>query len=140
MKSDMNPDGFEPEIIVFVCGWCAAVAVDAAATVRMDTAPVRMIRVLCSGMVDPGYVVKAFASGADAVLLVGCPEGNCHYISGNTKALRRYFLLKKLLIQLGVDEDRFRLEWIAHSDQQRYVEVVNEMRAKAHALGPMALC
>jgi len=136
----MSHNGFKPKIIVFVCGWCSAVAVDAAARMdSMEIRSVRIVRVLCSGMVDPGYVIKAFASGADAVLVVGCPPGNCHYISGNIKALRRSVLLKKLLAQLGIDEDRFRLEWIAHSEQHRYLDVVNEISDKVHALGPMAI-
>jgi coenzyme F420-reducing hydrogenase delta subunit len=136
----MRPDNFEPKIIVFVCGWCCAVAVDAAGMEPNPKSSVRIVRVLCSGMVDPGYVIKAFASGADAVLIVGCPEGNCHYISGNVKALRRAMLLKKLLVQLGVDENRFRLEWIAHSEKDRYLKVVNEMSDKVNAMGPITVC
>ena len=135
----MSHNGFEPKIIVFVCGWCSAVAVDAAATARIGTSSVRIVRVMCSGMVDPGYVVKSFAGGADAVLVVGCPQGNCHYISGNVKALRRFSLLKKLLTQLGVNQDRFRLEWIAHSEKHRYLQVVKEMSETVKTLGPMAV-
>ncbi len=135
----MTSRGFSPKIVVFVCAWCAKVAVDAAMD-PMQNSSVRVVCVRCSGMVDPGYVIKAFASGADAVLIVGCPEGNCHYISGNVKTLRRFFLLKKLLAQLGMDEDRFRLEWIAHCEPHRYVDAVNEMSEKLHALGPLAVC
>ena len=108
---------FEPKIIAFLCNWCAYVAADTAGIARYKQKPnVRVIRVLCSGMVDPSYVLKAFAKGADAVLVGGCHPGDCHYISGNFKAMRRAPLLNRLLKELGVEKGRFRLEWIAASD------------------------
>lgn len=131
----MNP--FEPKIIAFLCNWCSYVAADAAGVSRFKQAPnIRAIRVFCSGMVDPGYVIKAFASGADAVLVAGCHPGDCHYISGNIKAFRRSFLLDKLLTELGVEKGRFRLEWIAASESPRYAEVVNEIASEVKKLGP----
>jgi F420-non-reducing hydrogenase iron-sulfur subunit len=97
-----------------------------------------VIRVFCSGMVDPGYVVKAFASGADGVLVAGCHPGDCHYIAGNIKALRRARLLEKLLLELGVEKGRFRLEWIAASESPRYVQVINTLTDEIRRLGPFA--
>jgi F420-non-reducing hydrogenase iron-sulfur subunit len=128
---------FEPKILAFLCNWCSYVAADAAGVSRLQQMPnVRIIRVFCSGMVDPSYVVKAFSLGADGVLIAGCHPGDCHYISGNIKALRRSFLLKKLLSELGQAEGRFRLEWIAASEPQRYVKVINQMIEEVRKLGP----
>ncbi len=128
---------FDPKIIAFLCNWCSYVAADAAGVSRLKQAPnIRVVRVFCSGMVDPGYVIKAFASGADGVLVAGCHPGDCHYISGNIKALRRSVLLHQLLTELGVEKGRFRLEWIAASESPRYVEVVNAMVQDIQRLGP----
>ncbi|MDQ7781735.1 MAG: hydrogenase iron-sulfur subunit [Desulfomonilaceae bacterium] len=128
---------FEPRIIAFLCNWCSYVAADAAGVARLTQLPnVRVIRVNCSGMVDPSYVMKAFADGADGVLIGGCHPGDCHYISGNIKTLRRSFLLKSLLRELGVEDGRFRLEWIAASEGPRYAKVVNEMVEEIRSLGP----
>jgi F420-non-reducing hydrogenase iron-sulfur subunit len=128
---------FEPKIIAFLCNWCSYVAADAAGVSRFtQQANVRVIRVFCSGMVDPSYVIKAFASGADGVLMAGCFPGDCHYISGNIKAMRRAPLLSKLLTELGVEKKRFRLEWIAASDSVPYARVINEMCDTIRQLGP----
>jgi len=130
---------FEPKIVAFLCNWCSYVAADAAGVARLVQRPnVRIIRVFCSGMVDPSYVIKAFASGADGVLVAGCHPGDCHYLSGNIKALRRSFLLRKLLSELGVDEKRFRLAWIAASEPTLYAKTMNEMTEEIRALGPYA--
>ena len=130
---------FEPKIIAFLCNWCAYVAADTAGISRYKQKPnVRVIRVFCSGMVDPSYVVKAFATGADGVLMGGCHPGDCHYISGNIKALRRSFLLKKLLTEMGVEDGRFRLEWIAASDAPQYAEIINQMSEEVGSLGPFS--
>jgi F420-non-reducing hydrogenase iron-sulfur subunit len=88
-------------------------------------------------MVDPSYVMKAFSSGADGVLVAGCHPGDCHYISGNVKALRRSVLLKKLLLELGLERDRFRLEWIAASESPLYAQVINKMTEEIRRLGPL---
>lgn len=128
---------FQPKIIAFLCNWCSYVAADAAGVSRMIQPPnVRVIRVACSGMVDPSYVIKAFALGADGVLIGGCWPGDCHYISGNIKAMRRAPFLKKLLAALGVEPERFRLEWIAASEPNRYAQVVREMTEVIRRLGP----
>jgi len=131
---------FEPKILAFLCNWCSYVAADSAGVLRLTQQPnVRIIRMFCSGMVDPSYVVKAFSSGADGVLIAGCHPGDCHYISGNIKAMRRSFLLKKLLSELGLGEGRFRLEWIAASEPQLYVKVLNQMIEEIRLLGPNPL-
>ncbi|MCG6880694.1 MAG: hydrogenase iron-sulfur subunit [Deltaproteobacteria bacterium] len=131
---------FEPKIIAFLCNWCAHVAADTAGIARYKQTPnVRVIRVLCSGMVDPSYVLKAFAKGADAVLVGGCHPGDCHYISGNFKTMRRAPLLNRLLKELGVEKGRFRLEWIAASDAPQYAEIINQMTEEVRKLGPFSL-
>jgi len=131
---------FEPKIITFLCNWCSYVAADAAGVSRfMQQTNVRVIRVFCSGMVDPSYVIKAFDGGADGVLVGGCFPGDCHYISGNIKAMRRAPLLAKLLNELGVEKERFRLEWIAASDSALYARVVNEMCDTIRRLGPFTM-
>jgi F420-non-reducing hydrogenase iron-sulfur subunit len=128
---------FEPKIIAFLCNWCSYVAADAAGVARFVQRPnIRVIRVFCSGMVDPSYVIKAFASGADGVLIGGCHPGDCHYLAGNIKALRRSFLLGMLLTELGVEKERFRLEWIAASESPLYAKSVNEFVEQIRSLGP----
>lgn len=132
-------NGFEPKIVAFLCNWCSYVAADAAGVARLPQKPnVRVIRVFCSGMVDPGYVMKSFASGADGVLVAGCHPGDCHYISGNIKAMRRAPLLASLLTDLGVEKGRYRLEWIAASEGPRYASIIDEMIETIRALGPFA--
>ncbi len=128
---------FEPKIVAFLCNWCTYVAADAAGVSRFVQKPnVRVIRVNCSGMVDPSSVVKAFATGADGVLIGGCWPGDCHYVSGNLKTMRRAPLLRKLLGELGVEELRFRLKWIAASEPSQFAKTVNEMTEEIRSLGP----
>jgi F420-non-reducing hydrogenase iron-sulfur subunit len=133
----MSEQEFQPKIVAFLCNWCTYVAADAAGVSRFIQKPnVRAIRVNCSGMVDPSYIVKAFASGADGVLIGGCWPGDCHYISGNIKAMRRAPLLKKLLTELGVEDQRFRLKWIAASEPSHFQKTINEMTEEIRKLGP----
>ncbi len=128
---------FQPKIVAFLCNWCTYVAADAAGVSRFVQKPnVRAIRVNCSGMVDPSYIVKAFASGADGVLIGGCHPGDCHYVSGNIKTMRRAPRLKKLLGELGVEDLRFRLKWIAASEPSLFQKTVNEMTEDIRKLGP----
>ncbi len=131
---------WEPRIVAFFCNWCTYLAADLAGTARLKYAPnTRVVRVMCSGRVDPQFVLKAFAEGADGVLIGGCHPGDCHYQEGNYKALRRYHLLKKLLPQLGIEEKRLRLEWISGSEGDRVRQVINEMVEDIRALGPLRL-
>lgn len=130
---------FEPKIVGFLCNWCSYAGADLAGTSRMAYAPnVRPIRVMCSGRVDPTFVIKAFLEGADGVLVAGChPPSDCHYQEGNLKAMRRIPLLKKMLKQLGIEEGRLRLEWVSASEGEKYARVVNEFTEQVRALGPL---
>ena len=130
---------FEPRIVVLCCNWCTYAGADLAGTSRMKYAPnVRLVRVMCSGRVDPSFVLKAFQDGADGVLVAGCHLGDCHYINGNHKTMRRFPALATMLRQFGVDEARLRLEWISASEGDVFVRVVNEMTEQVRALGPLA--
>jgi F420-non-reducing hydrogenase iron-sulfur subunit len=130
---------FEPKIVAFLCNWCSYRGADLAGTSRIKCAAnVRAIRVMCSGRVEPAFVLRAFELGADGVLVLGCHPGDCHYAEGNYKALRRMELLKRTLIQLGVGEDRFRLDWVSASEGDRFSHVVNDITEKVRALGPFA--
>jgi F420-non-reducing hydrogenase iron-sulfur subunit len=131
---------FEPKIIGLLCHWCTYTGADLAGTSRMKYAPnVRVVRVMCSGRMDPVLILKAFREGADGVLLGGCHPGDCHYLSGNMKTLRRIPLLKRMLQQLGIEPERLRLEWISASEGIRYQEVINEFVEQVRALGPLDL-
>jgi F420-non-reducing hydrogenase iron-sulfur subunit len=129
---------FEPKIIAFFCNWCTYTAADLAGVSRMKYSPnVRILRVMCSGRMDPELIVKAFQLGADGVLLGGCHPGDCHYQSGNHKALRRYKLLKKMLPQFGIQPERLRLEWISASEGDKVQRVCNEFTEQVRAMGPL---
>ena len=131
---------FEPRVIAFFCNWCTYLAADLAGTSRLKYAPnVRVVRVMCSGRVDPQFVLNAFAEGADGVLIGGCHPGDCHYQEGNYKALRRYRLLKRMLVEMGIEEQRLRLEWISASEAERFRWVMNDMVEHVRALGPLHL-
>jgi F420-non-reducing hydrogenase iron-sulfur subunit len=128
---------FEPKIVAFLCNWCSYRGADLAGTSRIKCAAnVRAIRVMCSGRVEPAFVLRAFELGADGVLVLGCHPGDCHYAEGNYKALRRMELLRRTLLQLGVEEDRFRLDWVSASEGDRFSHIVNDITEKIRALGP----
>lgn len=133
-----KPGPFEPRIVAFFCNWCTYLAADLAGTSRMKYEPnVSVIRVMCSGRVDPQFVLDAFAKGADGVLIGGCHPGDCHYQEGNYKTLRRMQLLKRLLADMGIEKERFRLEWISASEADHLKNVANEMVADIKKLGPL---
>lgn len=133
-----HQNGFEPRIVAFFCNWCTYLAADLAGTSRMKHAPnVRVVRLMCSGRVDPQFVLDAFAEGADGVLIGGCHPGDCHYQEGNYKTLRRFHLLKRVLREMGVEEERLRLEWISASEAERLKVAVNDMVEKIRTLGPL---
>ncbi|MEE8621705.1 MAG: hydrogenase iron-sulfur subunit [Syntrophobacteria bacterium] len=128
---------FEPTIIAFVCNWCTYTAADLAGTSRLAYPPnVQLIRMMCTGMVDPMYVIKALLEGADAVLISGCHPGDCHYINGNYKARRRVKLLKEILPRFGFEEDRLKLTWIGASEGVDFAATIKEMVEQVKALGP----
>jgi len=136
----LTTGAWSPKIVAFFCNWCTYLAADLAGTSRMKYAPnVRVIRVMCSGRIDPQFVLDAFAKGADGVLIGGCHPGDCHYQEGNYKTLRRFHLLKPMLKAMGLEEDRFRLEWISASEADRLKVVVDDMVEKVEKLGPLHL-
>jgi F420-non-reducing hydrogenase iron-sulfur subunit len=134
-------DGFEPKIIGFLCNWCSYAGADLAGVSRIQYPPnIRIIRVMCSGRIDPAFVLEAFKDGADGVLVAGCHlPSDCHYISGNFKALRRITLLRNVLKDLGIEPKRLRLEWISASEGDKFATVVRDMVDDVKRLGPNPL-
>lgn len=129
---------FEPKIIVFCCNWCSYAAADLAGTARMQYPDsVRIMRVLCSGMVHPELVLKAFDNGADGVMVLGCYLGECHYRNGNYKAKERFDMIGDLLEDCGYDPERFRLGWVASVEPDKFVRAVTEMTTRIQELGPL---
>ena len=129
---------FEPRIVAFFCNWCTYTGADLAGVSRLKSpANIRIIRTMCSGRVDPTFIMKAFELGADGVLIGGCHPGDCHYTEGNYKALRRVHLLKKMLQSFGIDEKRLRLEWISASEGDVYQHVATEFTQSIRSLGPL---
>lgn len=128
---------FEPRIVAFLCNWCTYAGADLAGTSRIQYPPnVRVIRLMCSGSLDPIYVNRALVEGVDGVLIGGCHPGDCHYINGNYKARRRVTILKTLLNELGFNEERVWLRWISASEGQVFADTVSQMVAKLKELGP----
>ena len=136
----MPEEKFEPKIVAFFCNWCTYMAADSAGISRMNYAPnARVVRLMCSGRIDPQFILEAFAKGADGVLIGGCHPGDCHYQEGNYKTLRRVHLLKRVLKEMGIEEGRFRLEWISAAEADRLRTTMNDMVEKVRALGPLRL-
>jgi len=136
----MTESRWEPRIVAFFCNWCTYTAADLAGVSRLKYAPnVRVVRLMCSGRVDPQFILDALAKGADGVLIGGCHPGDCHYAEGNYKTLRRMRMLRRMLTALGVEPDRVRLEWIAASEGEKLRQVVNDMVERIRALGPLNL-
>jgi F420-non-reducing hydrogenase iron-sulfur subunit len=134
-------DGFEPRIIGFLCNWCAYAGADLAGVSRIQYPPnIIIIRVMCSGRIDPAFILEAFKDGADGVLVAGCHlPSDCHYISGNFKAVRRINLLRKVLKGFGIEPERVRLEWISASEGDKFASVVRDMVDEIKRLGPNPL-
>ena len=129
---------FQPVIVGFLCNWCSYRAADLAGTSRMSyPATLRDIRIMCTGRLDPAFVLKALRGGADGVLIMGCHPGQCHYEEGNYKALRRVALLKRTLAQLGVEPERVQLGWASAAEGVVFAEKVTEMTEQIRALGPL---
>ncbi|MFN3820707.1 MAG: hydrogenase iron-sulfur subunit [bacterium] len=147
MSNDQSTSGmsshssnFEPRIVAFFCNWCTYTATDLAGTARMTYTPnARVVRIMCSGRLDPQFIFYALREGADGVLIGGCHPGDCHYQEGNYKALRRILLLKKMLPQMGIEPERVRLEWISASEGDRVQAVMKEMTEQIRSLGPLKL-
>ncbi|MDP3047615.1 MAG: hydrogenase iron-sulfur subunit [Chloroflexota bacterium] len=129
---------FEPVIVGFTCNWCSYRAADLAGMARIKYAPnVRFIRLMCSGRMDPQFVLKAFAEGADAVLITGCHPGDCHYMEQNYKTMRRFALLKKTLGSLGIEDGRVKLLWASAAEGTILAAEVDRMVADVRSLGPL---
>ena len=131
-------EGFQPRIVGFLCRWCSYLGADLAGTSRTQYPPnVVPIRVMCSGRVDPSFVLQALADGADGVLIAGCHPGDCHYQVGNYRALARYNLLQRMLEQFGIEKERVRLEWVSAAEGEKFASVVSDMTEQVRRLGPL---
>jgi F420-non-reducing hydrogenase iron-sulfur subunit len=133
-------ENFEPKIVGFLCNWCSYSGADSAGRAQKEFPPnLKIIRVMCSGRIDPQFVVKAFKEGADGVIILGCHPGDCHYKEGNYKAVRRYDLLKNALKGFGIEDNRFRLDWVSASEGEKFVTVTHEFVEAVRKLGPCVL-
>ena len=133
----MSNDEFKPLILGFCCNWCSYAGADLAGTSRLQYPPnIRIIRVMCSGMVHPNLIIEALTNGADGVLVCGCHLGDCHYLDGNRKAEARKEAIELLLDDMGIERGRFRLEWISASEGSRFAQVMREMTEQVKQLGP----
>ena len=131
-------DEFEPKIIAFLCNWCSYEGADASGRSRLDCpSSLRIVRVMCSGRVEVQFILQAFASGADGVVVLGCPLGDCHYKDGNIQLLKRFTLLKKMLEQHGVTGDRLMLDWVSAGEGVKYARLMNAMAERIRRVGPL---
>lgn len=129
---------FEPKIVAFVCNWCSYGGADSAGNARLQyPSNIKLVKVMCSGRVDPQFILTAFNNGADGVLVLGCHPGDCHYQNGNMKVLRRAKLWDKMFEQFDLEPQRCILDWVAASEGQRFAEVVNKAYEEIKALGPL---
>jgi F420-non-reducing hydrogenase iron-sulfur subunit len=130
-------DDFEPKIVGFLCNWCSYTGADLAGTSRLQyPTNIRIIKVMCSGRVNPQFVLKAFMEGADGVLVSGCHPGDCHYIEGNYHSRRKLTLLRDHLEFMGIDPGRFQISWVSASEGPKFAEVVSKFTEQVKALGP----
>jgi len=128
---------FEPRIVAFVCNWCTYAGADLAGTSRIQYAPnVRIIKLPCTGRIDPLLVLKAFEGGADAVLVSGCHPGDCHYTSGNYHARRRWSVFRKLLAFAGIGERRVYFSWVSAAEGQKFADLINAITQQVRSAGP----
>jgi coenzyme F420-reducing hydrogenase delta subunit len=136
---DASAETFEPRIVAFVCNWCTYAGADLAGTSRMQYAPnVRIIKLPCTGRIDPMFILKAFEGGADAVLVSGCHPGDCHYTSGNYHARRRWAVFHKLLDFTGIDPGRLHFSWVSAAEGRKFADLINDVTQSVRALGPFA--
>jgi F420-non-reducing hydrogenase iron-sulfur subunit len=128
---------FKPQIVAFLCNWCSYTGADLAGTSRMVyKSNIRSIRLMCSGRIEPTFVLDAFVKGADGVLLCGCHPGDCHYQEGNYRCQRRFLLLQKYIKQMGIEAERLKLEWISASEGKQFADLVNSFTETITELGP----
>jgi F420-non-reducing hydrogenase iron-sulfur subunit len=132
--------GFEPMIVGFLCNWCSYAGADLAGLSRMQYPPnVRIVRVMCTGRIDPTFVLQAFHDGADGVLVAGCHPGDCHYMTGNEKAIRRLNLLTAYMREMGIEGERLRIEWVSASEAERFADIIRSMVEALKKIGPNPL-
>lgn len=130
-------DEFEPKVVALCCNWCSYTGADLAGTSRLQYSPnVRIVRVMCSGMVHTDLVISALTKGADGVIMCGCHPGDCHYLEGNLKAKARAEAIDLMLQDFGLEPERFRLEWVSASEGPRFAQVMNEMVEQVRKVGP----
>jgi coenzyme F420-reducing hydrogenase delta subunit len=136
-KEKLESQRWEPKIVAFLCNWCSYVGADLAGTSRITYSPnIRVIRVPCSGRVDPIFILRSLQRGADGVLVSGCHPGDCHYTNGNYYARRRMMMLRKLLEFMGIDPRRVQMSWVSASEGRKWAQVVNEATEEIRRLGP----
>ncbi|TXT66323.1 MAG: F420-non-reducing hydrogenase iron-sulfur subunit D [Promethearchaeota archaeon] len=136
-NNDKEDSGFAPEILVFCCNWCSYAGADLAGVSRFQYPPnIRIVRVMCSGRVEPIFIIEAFERGIDGVLITGCHIGDCHYITGNEYTQERMAHMKPLLKSIGIDERRFDLHWISASEGKQFAELITKFTENITQLGP----
>jgi coenzyme F420-reducing hydrogenase delta subunit len=136
-ENAITPTTFEPRIVAFVCNWCTYAGADLAGTSRLQYAPnVRIIKLPCTGRIDPLFILKAFEGGADGVLVSGCHPGDCHYTSGNYHARRRWAIFRKLLNFTGIDPRRVHFSWVSAAEGGKFADLINKVTAEIRAAGP----
>ena len=136
-QNSSNSSQFKPRIVAFLCNWCSYAGADLAGMSRRGYPPaIKIIRVPCSGRVDPIFVLKSFERGADMVLVSGCHPGDCHYTSGNYHARRKLLAFRELLSFMGIDPRRFKISWVSAAEGAKWSSLVAEITAEAQALGP----
>ncbi len=128
---------FEPKIIAFLCNWCSYGGADLAGVSRLQYPPnIRVVRIPCSGRLDPKFILASFRRGADGVWISGCHPGDCHYIAGNYYARRKFALLKGLLEHMGIESGRLHFSWVSSAEATKFQQVVIEVTAAVKAMGP----
>jgi len=136
----VSDNGFEPKILAFCCNWCSYAGADLAGVSRLQMPPnLRVIRVMCSGRVSVEWAIKAFSSGMDGVMVLGCHIGDCHYIDGNHRTKKRFVLLEKLLGAMGINPDRLYLDWVSASEGVKFQDVVTKFVDRVKELGPSSI-
>ena len=133
----MKEDNWEPKIVAFLCNWCSYAGADLAGVSRLQYGPnVRIIRVPCSGRIDPLYILRALQNGADGVLVSGCHPGDCHYISGNLVARRKFAIMKRMITYIGLEPERVQFSWVSASEGGRFAALMNKVIDDIKKLGP----
>ena len=137
-KKEMQATSWEPKIVAFLCNWCSYAGADLAGVSRIQYSPnIRVIRVPCSGRVNPFYIIKTLQNGADGVLVSGCHPGDCHYISGNLVARRKFALLKSFLEHIGIEPGRVQFSWVSAAEGGRFAQIVEKVTKEVKELGPI---